>query len=124
MNNITFIDKKRITKVEVVNKRINREFIWRDEKICYFLFWYWIKTKAGFYSYGYWDIDGVITTIHNTEDLENKYIVEDKVVYYKPFVRILTIDNNGCSTNFDTFEEALVFAKSIISEDFIEVKIN
>jgi len=108
----------------------------RDRKICLHLTYkpfkksFWSITKEGFYEdYSDWR--------YTKEDIENgsynkiKFIVEDNVVYYYPYVKLIFAGEVDMVREFKTYQEALGWGekmslegmKKILEKDGVDYKI-
>lgn len=112
----TIIDSKRLIMVEIKDKRPFVEFVWKPFKKKKYL---WdSEQKEGFY----YIFSILNSSVYTAEELRNgeafegiKLIVEDKKVYYKPYVRLTFEEKIVKVFTFDTYDEALAFAQEKVN---------
>lgn len=89
-----------------------------DKKECHFIQWrerkkWWIFTtqKEGFYSTHYPYEEYTARQLMRGYVLDTPLIVEDNKAYFKPYVKLIFAGGENVIKNFDTHNEAFVWAE-------------
>ena len=100
----TKLNVKHISKIRVIEKEQDDRYVWIVGTR--FL---WFTVKTGFF----WALGGrygsyIYTSPEEVANLRHRY-VEDKKVFYKPHIEIITTDGKTTTFWFDTMREIIDF---------------
>ena len=101
-----------LIRVTVKDKKIEKVLKWKDFKKSF-----WGNTEEGFHC----DYFGGVWTEEELKDgkwHDTTFLVEDKKVYYRPYVLLTFVDGAKRSINFNAHEECVSYAEKIVRENF------
>lgn len=101
-----------LIRVTVKDKTIEKTLKWKDFKKSF-----WGNTEEGFHC-GYF---GGVWTEEELKDgkyYDTEFLVEDKKVYYKPYVLLTFVDGAKRYIKFDTYDKCVVYATKMVKSNF------
>jgi len=120
MNDLTLINKKEISKIELIDKKQSSKYRYYKEEPITFLGikigkmnegWY-IRLYSGSWTFCTNNDEEVLSGFTN----KYKYVIEDNVLYEKPYMKIFTSDGSCTYLYFKLLEEAKEVLKSLLED--------
>jgi hypothetical protein len=110
-----YFDIDRIVTIYLAGERPNHSFVWENEKpIKYF---FGLIDSGRFTPEGYYKSCSYDSDCYTEEELINYgYLVKDKIVYDKPYVKIDLEHDNSVNISFETEAEMKEWVNKIIEK--------
>lgn len=126
----SYINIDHIIAITVVGARKYTSIVYRDRIPAKrkFLFWMTTEKPAGFYGVDddYSDVPYTESDLREGKSWHTKFLVKDKVVFYRPYVEFTLSSKNSRNIQFDDFDEAVKWVNDNILSSrptiYIELK--